>query len=228
MNNQEFSYEFDILYNNITSNKAPGLDNYEKSVFLTMAQEAIITNFYNGKNPQGDSFEKTEEMRRYLSELIKTHTCTSVEGTSITSNKEVKCFQLPEDVWFITYEYVTTFKFLFSECDVESELLVVPVSQDTFHKIINNPFRGPNRRRAIRLDNSNNIAEIVSKYTIKDYIIRYITQPKPIILENLPEGLTINTLSTYQECELNPAIHRTILDMAVKLAKIQWLSNTGK
>ena len=30
----EFSTEFDILYNNISSNMAPGLNEYEKSVFL--------------------------------------------------------------------------------------------------------------------------------------------------------------------------------------------------
>ncbi len=35
--NNEFSSEFDVLYNNITSNQAPGLDDYEKSVFLTKA-----------------------------------------------------------------------------------------------------------------------------------------------------------------------------------------------
>lgn len=34
---QEFSDEFDVLYNNIMSNQAPGLDEYEKSVFLTKA-----------------------------------------------------------------------------------------------------------------------------------------------------------------------------------------------
>lgn len=31
----EFSNEFDVHYNSITSNQAPGLDEYEKSVMLT-------------------------------------------------------------------------------------------------------------------------------------------------------------------------------------------------
>ncbi len=34
----------------------------EKSIFLTKAQEEIIIDLYNGKNPFGDSFEKTEEL----------------------------------------------------------------------------------------------------------------------------------------------------------------------
>jgi hypothetical protein len=48
------------------------LDEYEKSLFLTQAQEEIVINLYNGKNPYGDSFESTEELRRYLDELVKT------------------------------------------------------------------------------------------------------------------------------------------------------------
>ena len=33
MPNQEYSNEFDVLYNNIMSNQSPGLDAYDKSVF---------------------------------------------------------------------------------------------------------------------------------------------------------------------------------------------------
>ena len=47
MTNLEFSNEFDVLYNNITSNQAPGLDEYEKSVFLTKAQDEIIKAYFN-------------------------------------------------------------------------------------------------------------------------------------------------------------------------------------
>lgn len=37
MTPNEMSSEFDILYNQINSNQAPGVDEYEKSVFLTKA-----------------------------------------------------------------------------------------------------------------------------------------------------------------------------------------------
>lgn len=33
----EMSNEFDVLFNNIMSNQAPGIDEYEKSLFLTKA-----------------------------------------------------------------------------------------------------------------------------------------------------------------------------------------------
>ena len=51
MTTQEFSNEFDVLYNNIMSNAAPGLDEYEKSVFLTKAQNEVLKNYFN---PQGN------------------------------------------------------------------------------------------------------------------------------------------------------------------------------
>ena len=43
---QEFSDEFDVLYNNISSNQAPGLNEYEKSVFLPKAQNEIVKNYF--------------------------------------------------------------------------------------------------------------------------------------------------------------------------------------
>ena len=42
MTTSEFSNEFDVLYNNIASNAAPGINEYEKSVFLTRAQSEIV------------------------------------------------------------------------------------------------------------------------------------------------------------------------------------------
>lgn len=61
MTTTEFSNEFDILYNNITSNQAPGLDEYEKSVFLTRAQEDILKGYFNPKtNKIQEGFDSSE------------------------------------------------------------------------------------------------------------------------------------------------------------------------
>ena len=53
MTTKEFSNQFDVLYNNIMSNQAPGLDEYEKSVFLTKAQEDIVKAYFN---PKGNKY----------------------------------------------------------------------------------------------------------------------------------------------------------------------------
>ena len=48
--------------------------------------------------------------------------------------------------------------------------------------------------------------------------MRYLRRPLPIILQNLPPGLSINNITTYTECELGSSTHRRILEDAVRLA----------
>lgn len=228
MNNAEFSREFDILYNNIMSNAAPGLDEYEKSVFLTNAQEGFVKDLYDGTGPT--SFEKDEEARRFLGDLIDTFETNEKLVGHLGLSRNSMFFQIPEDVWFITYESAV----LDDErlgCANGTEATIVPVSQDNFYKIQRNPFRGPTEGRALRLDNSDNIIELVSDYNIDKYLIRYVKRPRPIILVNLDEideGLTINGLSETSECELNPVTHRPILERAVMLAKTAWSGGAGQ
>lgn len=227
MTTQEFSNEFDVLYNNIMSNQAPGLDEYEKSVFLTKAQEEIVIGTYNGKNQFGDSFESTEEIRRYLSSLIKTYTTTDKKVEYTGLSKSSVFFELPDDLWFITYEAVNL-KDDGLGCINGENISVIPITQDEYHRIRKNPFRGTNERRALRLDLNNKVVEIISKYNIEKYLVRYLSRPTPIILTDLTDNLSINGISVKTECELNPVIHRAILERAVTLAKISWASNTGK
>ena len=226
MTNEEFSNEFDTLANSYSKmesfGKVPTLfefDEYEKSIYLTKAQEEVIRNLYNGKNVYGDSFEKTEEIRRYLSSLVKTQTfdiqILLPEKQKVSSASA--CFSLPADLLFITYEAV---KFVDNSlpCVSNTDILVIPVTQDEYYRIVRNPFKGPNERRVLRLDLENNMVELVSKYQISEYKVRYLTKPSPIILSTLPEGLTINGISEETDCKLHPMLHRVILESAVKLA----------
>lgn len=210
MTNPEFSIEFDILYNNISSNKAPGLNEYEKSVFLTKAQEQIVTELYSGRNTTYSSFEETEEQRRYLHSLITTSSLEESTDTDdiITSNSSI--YKLPENIMFITYEIALI--------TGNKEVTVYPVSQDELSKIIKNPFRGPSNNRVLRLDLGNNSIEVISNYDIVKYLIRYIRKPNPIILVDLEDELSINGVAEESECELDSSLHRTILDRAVALA----------
>lgn len=217
MTNQEFSNEFDILYNNIASNQAPGLDEYEKSVFLTDAQESLVLEMITGKNLTGDSFEKTEEIRQHLTNITKTAVLTKSEDTEIHKiSSKSTLYNTPEDLWVTTYESVT---FDDSKVGCNPEYIAVfPVTQDEFTRIIKNPFRKASKNRVLRLNIADKI-ELVSEYNIKDYTIRYIKRLSPIILEDLPEGLSIKGQNTKTECELNPALHEAILERAVQMAK---------
>lgn len=224
---QEFSNQFDTMLNSYAHKIGFGdqvsmadvaLDEYEKSVWLTKAQEELVVSCYNGKNTFGDSFESTEELRRYLSNLVAEDSIdpiTSSIGTPLGMDSKSKFFTLPDDLWFITYEDVTTSD---GGCGNGGKMDVYPVTQDEYLKIKRNPFRGANNRRALRLDLADGVVEVVCKYNITNYYIRYIRKPSPIILEDLPDNLTIEGSNCSTPCELHEALHQRILERAVRLA----------
>ena len=225
---EEFSLEFDLLYNNIMSNKAPGLSEYEKSLFLTQAQESIVLDIYSGK--YGDSFERTEETTSYLNQLLKQRTYDSGEFTEGNKLDTRSIFvTLPEDIWFKTGETAYIIDD-FYKCNVDGlrEVIVFPVTQDTLVRTKRSPFRGPNERRILRLDSGKNQVELISNYEIHSYTVRYLSRPEPIILKELPQGLTIGGKSSPQTCLLNTAIHKAILSKAVLIAKSSWESENNK
>ena len=225
---EEFSLEFDLLYNNIMSNKAPGLSEYEKSLFLTQAQESIVLDIYSGK--YGDSFERTEETTSYLNQLLKQRTYDSGEFTEGNKLDTRSIFvTLPEDIWFKTGETAYIIDD-FYKCNVDGlrEVMVFPVTQDTLVRTKRSPFRGPNERRILRLDSGKNQVELISNYEIHSYTVRYLSRPEPIILKELPQGLTIGGKSSPQTCLLNTAIHKAILSTAVLIAKSSWESENNK
>ena len=227
MTNKEFSDGFSTLLNSFGITPNITLDEYEKSTFLTNAQEQLIIDIYSGRNViYGKSFEQTEEIRRYLSNLVETYeTSTKVTG-KLGLSKDSVYFEMPQDTWFITYE-VALLKDSRLGCLDGIEASVVPLPLDDLYRAKDNPFRGPSKDRVLRLDIKSDLAELISKYNVDKYLMRYISQPTPIILVDLPDGLSINGVSTESECELNPVVHRAILERAVQLAIISKTQLTG-
>ena len=227
MTREEFSNQFDVLVNSYTrfrdfDNKEPRdtieFDEYEKSLYLTKAQEELVVSLYNGKNPVGDTFEGTEELRRYLSPLVEEKELTPIEtsnGKPLGIDSKSKFFTLPDNLWFITYESVLLAE---GKCETHTTQDVYPVRQDEYHKIKRNPFRGANDRRALRLDLSENNIEIVSKYEVAEYYLRYLRKVRPIVLENMPNDLTVNGINEATDCELHESLHQRILELAVRMA----------
>lgn len=224
---QEFSSGFDTLLNSYstvqqfgeqTSGREVVLDEYEKSLFLTQAQLDIVISSYNGKNPTGESFESSEEFRRYLDALIKTKEYTEDDRLDIKGiSSKSTLFTLPDDLAFITMEQIE-YNDEKLDCPSNNIASVYPVTQDEYNRVKNNPFRGPTVYKALRMDYGTNIVEIISVYNIGVYTLKYLSKPEPIILEDLPDGLTINGVSEVTECKLNEVLHDKILERAVQLA----------
>lgn len=220
---EDFSNRFDTLINSYARTYGFGqqdllaFDEYEKSVFLTKAQEQLVISLYNGRNSSGDSFESSEEMRRCLESLINQIDVTSfsTDGYKI-GNYSYKA-SLDKEVMFIIYESVDWNNA--PTCLPRTNIQVVPVTHDEYHRIKNNPFRGPNDHRVLRIDNSKDEVELISKFQISKYTYRFMKKPTPIILINLKEeGLDINGHTEIHSSELNDLLHERILELGVQYA----------
>ena len=223
---QDFSNKFDVYLNSYWIQPAYGnefsyqtveINEAEKSVYLTRAQEEFVKGYYSSSGEYG--YETTEEVRRYLQALVKTSTDLEAEPDSYTlkQGKVHQVFDLPKDVWDIVYEEAV-FGESEDQCVSGKTVLVVPTTHDDFFKTVRNPFKGPNNNRVLRLDRGDNKVELVSNNTILYYHVRYLSRPTPIILAPLPNGVKINGKNEVMNCALDESTHETILQMAVAMA----------
>lgn len=218
MNVQEFSNSFDTLLqpyitkDNFGEQNNLAFDEYEKSIFLTKAQEQIVLELYQ-------ELEQSEEVRKYLSNLIRTDNYIPIgeqDETLINNNFKSYKVEISNDILFMIYEQCTLSDE--NNCINNKIVSVVPTIHDDLDKVLKNPFKSPNSRKVIRLDFDNKI-ELISKYSISNYKVRYLKKPNPIILVALEDNLSINNGDTkVSNGETNPILHERIVQRAVQLA----------
>lgn len=218
MNVQEFSNSFDTLLQpyiakeSFSEQNNLAFDEYEKSIFLTKAQEQIVLELYQ-------ELEQSEEVRKYLSNLIKTDNYVPIgEKDETLINNSFKSYkvEISNDILFMIYEQCTLSDE--NNCINNKIVSVVPTIHDDLDKVLKNPFKSPNSRKVIRLDFDNKI-ELISKYNISNYKVRYLKKPNPIILVALEDNLSINNGDTkVSNGETNPILHERIVQRAVQLA----------
>ena len=235
MTTDEFSNEFDILYNNISSNAAPGLNEYEKSVFLTKAQTEILRNYFNPKgNKYQEGYDGSPKRQIDFSNLVKVSKPTEIDIMQRTIAKfddRSILFEVPDDILYIINE---TAKVTYDE-KYTHKITISPITFDEYSVFASRPFKQPYKHIGWRLitlpnDGKKYIHEIIVKEgaELSDYTIRYVRNPKPIILMDLVSetdngeefyDLSIQGYNKRMECELDKSIHPEILQRAVELAQ---------
>lgn len=223
MTNPEFSNEFDVLYNNVMSNQAPGLDEYEKSVFLTRGQDDVLKAYFDprtNKPQQGYDGSEIRQIDFSMVTVVKDYTSfTSAIFDPRPNNKSVV---LEKDILMLINEQLIVTR------DGKTEYLqVVPVMYDEYRRLMSKPYKRPLKFQAWRLLNTSegsNKSDLIigPNDTLTKYSIRYVKRPRPIILSDLEGNLSIDGQTTAQECELDPILHREILQRAVELAKASY------
>lgn len=149
----EFSNQFDLLYNNITSNQAPGLNEYEKSIFLTKAQDEIVKNYFEA-NSQGNTikkgFDDTAIRQMDFSDLIS---CKDYEdgimGESIVDPRAI-IYDIPknDNVYIVINE---SLHLMGDNGIVKGIRQIVPITYLDYSRLMSKPFKEPLKNQAWRL-----------------------------------------------------------------------------
>lgn len=223
MTTKEFSNEFDILYNNVMSNQAPGLDEYEKSVFLTKAQSEVIVAYFEPQgNTTGAGYDQTIKRQYDFSSLVTSETLSQLSDVDHFDDRSY-CFAAPDDLFLSINEQITD--------STGRKFTVVPITYDQYSVKMARPYAFPVKREAWRLITGRTtdgtlIFEIIGRFEGDiTFNIRYVKQPKPIVLvelDSVQEGLSIDGVSEVTECELPTELHHDILQRAVELAKASY------
>ena len=247
MTAQEFKEEFNLRYNNALEG-APGLDTFEISSYLTIAQEQYVKMHYDGTKDLSTGFEYTEKCRRVLSPLVRNvnvsdqksnvlQTADPLENPLFGVTDDSVFYEVAKDVMYILLETILHSGTIDSDGVVEGGTItpVIPTTHDEFHSSIKNPFRKPSKKKVFRMDTfiqgGKLIVEIVPPpgLVIQQYRARYLAQPLPIIVENLTSaedtagmGLTIEGNVQESTCKLADFTHREIINIAVQNAVLDY------
>lgn len=158
----EFSTEFDVLYNNITSNQAPSLDDYEKSVFLTKAQDEVLKAYFNiFSNKSMAGYDGNIKRQYDFSNITRTTTLINVnsakERISVLEkiDKRSQVFILPENFFLSINEIIFDDQNLFS---------VIPLQYEEYQRMMLKPYAYPVKKAAWRLISDKKNCNFVQYY----------------------------------------------------------------
>ena len=230
--NDELTNGFDILYNNISSNASPGLNEYEKSVILTKAQIEVLKNYFNPKgNKYKEGFDGSQKRQIDFSNLIKVikpEESNSLMNSVQKMDERSTLYEVPGDVLFVLNETAN----VVYDGKYKHKVDIVPLRYDEYSMMVSKPFKQPYKHQGWRMINatSQRLVEVIVKEgaEISDYTMRYVRYPRPIILIDLEdEGLSIQGENKVSECELDRSLVDEILQRAVEIAKGAYTGDLG-
>lgn len=210
MTSLEFLYQFNILYDKVSSLANPGYKKREVEVFLNKAVEEILLRYYDSKEKAiVGNFESNELTRVYLDTLLKEYSVTNVflphSGDTSSSVPTVTGVAIKSDrkngyYVKLPYDHLVT---VLEEFNIQYKGLprvvrVKPMQYDEYGIDIMNPFKAPNYRNFYwRMNYNSKVYELITDgNTVNYYSNSYIKQPLDIILE-VRTVTTIEPFKTY-------------------------------
>lgn len=149
MTNSELSNEFDVLYNNITSNQAPGLNEYEKSVFLTKAQSQLVNEYFNNRTDGfGGGFDGSQKRQYDFSSLTRVANLFEI-NTFKERISDLEKLDRRSKVYLFPYNYyLAVNEILF---DDTKQYSVIPITHTEYQRLMLKPYSLPVKKVAWRM-----------------------------------------------------------------------------
>lgn len=233
----EMSNELTIGYDNGTSKSAPALDDYEKSVFLTDSMYSLVNQAIFSLNKEGVSV--TNEILKKLRTSYETSADVDESDTRKRLVDNAVFYARDPEIYHIDLEQA---KLASDDPYLNGWVAqVIPVPYDRFHRVIRNPYLGPQRDRVLRvnsgLEGTSDIVQLIPppNATIESYLIQYIKRPYPIVLSDLDDTFPGEELSVYgkttpysatEATDVSEIVHKEIVKNAVKLAILRFKENS--
>lgn len=192
---KEMEYEAKVIYEALASGDAPGYTSRQWSILLTQAQEKLLRELIS------EGWDKDETNRRISSKLV-----TSVDIVKFKKGKFPNSFEVefPDDYFHIVQD------------TANDNVQVLSKDWNYYHANKKNPFEKPDKETYWKLVHEKGAVVITEGSTLSKYWLVYLKRPKPIITANLSTAIEGETEVT--NCELDPIVHRKIVERAAKLA----------
>ena len=227
MTNLELSNEFDVLYNNITSNQAPGLDEYEKSVFLTNAQDDIIKAYFNPRqNRVQQGFDESQKRQIDFSSLMKTKTLDESLVNSKFDSRSIT-YRMPSDLLLFVNEACQ---------DKNYRYVVIPISYQEYDRLMLKPYQYPIKRGVWRLIVNSATPDMTSKVqvgsgvlAIENFSTKKVTFTIKVVSTSIPtEQDSDGTILSMENVGYCPSIQETADSVYIECKLSSSLPNTSR
>ena len=200
---KEMQYEAKVVYEALASADAPGYTDRQWSILLTQAQEKVIIEITN------EGLDKNEVNRRAVSKLLTSFT-QNLKDLPVSFWPNSKLISFPEAYFHMVYD------------NIDDVIKLKSVSYDYVNANLSNPFENPNKDEFWKVVSSRGIIIITDGITeASRYKLMYLKRPVPIITkENIEiEGYSADEITRQLNCELDPIVHRRIVERAGRLAE---------
>ncbi len=188
-------------------------DEYEKSVYLTRAQDVYYDSLLI-------NFEDSNEIGQDLNKLMVQTSFNAASSTNLYGGHVIDFVEQVRKILRERFVTGTGSSALYSN----RELVVKEERLAEIEESLTNPFRQPLLTTCLRAVNESLIFNKVQLYinqglTFGTYSVTYAKEPEPIVLETLPDGLEVNgqNTATVNLAFKDSSLHK-IIEIAVNLA----------